>query len=592
MCIFANLIYNVLYMSFWDILLIVINFAGALAVFLFAMKLMSEGLQKIAGSKMRAVLSRFTGKPLSGILTGTAVTAAIQSSSATTVMVVSFVNAGLLSLAGAVAVIMGANIGTTVTAWIITLFGLGESAGGFSLPMLLATVSLFFIFSHKDRMKSIGQSVIGLALLLIGMELLQAAMPNLEEYPAFLHALGTMSDYGFWSILLFIAIGAALTCLVQASAAMMAITLVMCYNGWIGFDVAVALVMGQNIGTTITANLAAMVANTAGKKAARAHLVFNVVGVVITLVVFSPLMRFIAHLTEGMTGCSPYVPATDEAYNPESVPMAISLFHTVFNVGNTIILAFFIPQILKIVDWMVKAKQEESSEDEFRLTYIEGNWLSTAELNLQSAKSEIAEFSKRVLRMYTFLPGLRTAESDEAFDAIMARIAKYEDITDRMEMEISKFLTKVGSGDVSEHASQRISSMLRIIDNLESIGDTVYQIAMTRRNKREDAVHFDAGLNANLQHMSELVQKALDVMDSNLRDYDHIDLDAAYAAEHEINAFRDRLRNQHLDALKLGVYDYAIGNAYSSLYALYEKLGDYVINVSEAIDGSRKHAED
>ncbi len=579
-------------MEVTDILFIILNLAGALAIFLFAMKLMSEGLQKIAGSKMRAVLSRFTDKPLSGILTGTAVTAAIQSSSATTVMVVSFVNAGLLSLAGAVAVIMGANIGTTVTAWIITLFGLGESAGGFSLPMLLATVSLFFIFSRKDRMKSIGQSVIGLALLLIGMELLQSAMPNLEEYPSFLHALGTMSGYGFWSILLFIAIGAALTCLVQASAAMMAITLVMCYNGWIGFDVAVALVMGQNIGTTITANLAAMVANTAGKKAARAHLVFNVVGVLVTLVVFSPLMRFIAHITEAMTGCSPYVPSTDAGYNPESVPMAISLFHTVFNVGNTIILAFFIPQILKIVDWMVKTKQDEPNEDEFRLTYIEGNWLSTAELNLQSAKSEIAEFSKRVLRMYTFLPGLRTAESDEEFDAVMARIAKYEDITDHMEMEISKFLTKVGSGDVSEHASQRISSMLRIIDNLESIGDTVYQIAMTRQNKREDAVHFDAGLNANLAHMSELVQKALDVMDRNLADYDHIDLDAAYAAEHEINAFRDRLRAQHLDALKLGVYDYAIGNAYSSLYALYEKLGDYVINVSEAIDGSRKHNDD
>jgi len=573
-------------MTFIDILLIIIKFAGALAVFLFAMKLMSEGLQKIAGSKMRAVLRRFTGKPLSGILTGTVVTAAIQSSSATTVMVVSFVNAGLLSLAGAVAVIMGANIGTTVTAWIITLFGLGGSGEGLSLPMLLATVSLFFIFSHKDRMKSIGQSIIGLALLLIGMELLQDAMPNLEEYPAFLQALATMSDFGFWSILLFIAIGAALTCLVQASAAMMAITLVMCYNGWIGFDVAVALVMGQNIGTTITANLAAMVANTAGKKAARAHLVFNVVGVIITLIVFSPLMSFIASLTEGMTDCSPYTPASDAAYNPESVPMAISLFHTVFNVGNTIILAFFIPQILRIVDWMVKAKDEES-EDEFRLTYIEGNWLSTAELNLQSAKSEIEDFSKRVLRMYTFLPGLRTAQSEEEFDNIMARIAKYEDITDHMELEITKFLTRVGSGDVSQHASERISSMLRIIDNLESIGDTIYQIAMTRKNKREDAVHFDAGLNANLKHMSELVQKALDVMDSNLHDYDHVDLDAAYAAEHEINAYRDRLRAQHLDALKLGVYDYAIGNAYSSLYAQYEKLGDYVINISEAIGGKR-----
>lgn len=578
-------------MEISDILFIILNMAGALAVFLFAMKLMSEGLQKLAGSKMRAVLKQITGNPLRGILTGTAVTAAIQSSSATTVMVVSFVNAGLLSLAGAVAVIMGANIGTTVTAWIITLFGLGEGIGGFSLPMLLATVSLFFIFSSRDRMKSIGQTVIGLALLLVGMELLQRPLANLDQYPEFLHAISTLSNYGFWSILLFVAIGAILTSLVQASAAMMAITLVMCYNGWIGFDVAVALVMGQNIGTTITANLAAMVANAAGKKAARAHLVFNVVGVVITLIAFVPLMHFIAYLTTEMSGCSPYADIHDPLYNRESVPLAISLFHTIFNVGNTIILAFFIPQILKVVDWMVKMPVEDS-EDEFRLTYIEGNWLSTAELNLQSAKSEIEEFSKRVLRMYTFLPGLRTAKEDEEFDAIMARIAKYEEITDRMEMEISKFLTKVGSGDISEHGSERISSMLRIIDNLESIGDTIYQIAMTRQNKREDAVHFDAGLNANLEEMRGLVQKALDVMDSNLHDYDHVDLDAAYAAEHAINACRDRLRAQHLDALKLGVYDYAIGNAYSSLYALYEKLGDYVINVSEAIDGSRKHAED
>ena len=574
-------------MNVWDIVTVILKLAGALAVFLFAMKLMSEGLQKIAGSKMRSVLKHITGNPLSGILTGTAVTAAIQSSSATTVMVVGFVNAGLLSLAGAVAVIMGANIGTTVTAWIITLFGLGDNAGGFSLPMLLAAISLFFIFSGRDKMKSIGQTIIGLALLLVGMELLQEPMSNLDQYPNFLHAISTLSDYGFWSILIFIAIGALLTCLVQASAAMMAITLVMCYNGWIGFDVAVALVMGQNIGTTITANLAALVANTAGKKAARAHLVFNVVGVIITLIVFSPLMNFIAFLTENMTGCSPYAPVDDPLYNRESVPLAISLFHTIFNVGNTIILAFFIPQILKIVDWMVKTKVEDT-EDEFRLTYIEGNWLSTAELNLQSAKSEIEEFSKRVLRMYTFLPGLRTAKDDEEFDSLIERITKDEDITDRMEQEITKFLTRVGSGDVSQHASERISTMLRIIDNLESIGDAIFQIAMTRKSKREDAVHFDSSLNANLAHMSELVQKALDVMDANLKDYDNIDLDAAYAAEHDINAYRDLLRAQHLDALKLGIYDYAIGNAYSALYALYEKLGDYIINVSEAIGGKKE----
>ena len=575
-------------MTFSEIAFVILNLAGALAVFLFAMKLMSEGLQKIAGSKMRAVLKQITGNPVRGILTGTVVTAAIQSSSATTVMVVSFVNAGLLSLGGAIAVIMGANIGTTVTAWIITLFGLGESAGAFSLPMLLAAVSLFFIFSGRDRMKSIGQTIIGLALLLVGMELLQRPLANLDQYPGFLNALGTLSDFGFWSILLFIAIGAILTCLVQASAAMMAITLVMCYNGWIGFDVAVALVMGQNIGTTITANLAALVANSAGKKAARAHLVFNVVGVVITLIVFSPLMHLIANITGDMTGCSPYTDVKDPNYNPESVPLAISLFHTIFNVGNTIILAFFIPTIIKIVNWMVKTKAEDA-EDEFRLTYIEGNWLSTAELNLQSAKNEIEEFSKRVLRMYTFLPDLRTAKSDEDFDAIMRRIEKYEEITDRMELEITKFLTRVGSGDISQHGSERISTMLRIIDNLESIGDAIFQIAKTRQAKREDAIHFDASLNANLAHMNELVQKALDVMDANLKDYDNVDLDAAYAAEHEINNYRDMLRSQHLDALKLGIYDYAIGNAYSGLYALYEKLGDYVINVSEAIGGKKEY---
>ena len=575
-------------MNFGEISVVILKLAGALAIFLFAMKLMSEGLQKIAGSKMRSVLKHITGNPLSGILTGTAVTAAIQSSSATTVMVVGFVNAGLLSLAGAVAVIMGANIGTTVTAWIITLFGLGGNAAGFSLPMLLAAISLFFIFSGRDKMKSVGQAVIGLALLLVGMELLQEPLANLDQYPGFLHAISTLSDYGFWSILIFVVIGALLTCLVQASAAMMAITLVMCYNGWIGFDVAVALVMGQNIGTTITANLAALVANAAGKKAARAHLVFNVVGVVLTLIAFAPLMRFIAYLTANITGCSPYTPVDDPLYNRESVPLAISLFHTIFNVCNTIILAFFIPQILKIVDWMVKSPVEET-EDEFRLTYIEGNWLSTAELNLQSAKSEIEEFSKRVLRMYTFLPNLRTAKDDEEFEAILARIVKYEDITDRMEQEITKFLTRVGSGDVSQHAAERISMMLRIIDNLESIGDAVYQIAMTRKSKRDDAVHFDASLNDNLAHMSDLVQKALDIMDSNLKDYGNIDLDAAYAAEHEINSYRDLLRTQHLEALRLGRYDYAIGNAYSGFYALYEKLGDYVINVSEAIGGKKEY---
>ncbi len=331
-----------------DILLIIINFAGALAVFLFAMTQMSAGLQKVAGSQMRAILARFTGNPLGGILTGMGVTMAIQSSSATTVMVVSFVSSGLLTLAGAVPVIMGANIGTTATAWLLTLLGMGGGDSAFSLPLTLAAVSLPMLLSRREKPRNVGQTIIGLALLLVGMDLLKGAMPNLEEYPALLRAIASLSGHGFGSVLIFTAIGALMTCIVQASAATMAITLLMCQNGWIGFEMAVALVMGENIGTTITANLAATVTNDAGKKAARAHLMFNVVGVVLTLLAFRPLTGLVAHVAEGMTGSSPYVAAG-------SIPVAISLFHTMFNVANTLIQVWFIRQIVWAVDRMVQS---------------------------------------------------------------------------------------------------------------------------------------------------------------------------------------------------------------------------------------------
>lgn len=578
-------------MSALNIVLIIINFIGALAVFLFGMKLMSEGLQKVAGNGLRNILSKMTNNPVRGILTGVLVTTAIQSSSATTVMVVSFVNAGLITLSGAIAVIMGANIGTTVTAWIITLFGLGQTDGLFSLPLLLAAIAMVFMFNKKDKMKSLSEFIIGLALLLIGLDLLQAAMPDLQQYPKLLEALGSLSNYGFWSILIFIVIGALLTCIMQSSSASMAVTLVMCYKGWIGFDVSVALVMGQNIGTTITANLAAMVANSTAKKAARAHLVFNVIGVLLTLIVFRPMTHIIADMTQSLTGFSPYSTNVTEAST--AIPWALSLFHTAFNVLNTLILVWFIPQIIKLVDMMVKTDSEDK-EDEFRLVFISRGYLNTAELNLQAAQKEIENFSKRVLRMYTFLPGLRTAKDEDEFNAIVHRIEKYEAITDRMELEIANFLTKISEGELSEHGSQRISAMLRIIDNLESIGDAIYQMAMLRKSKRETEVHFDDELNANIAHMSQLVQNALDVMDKNLHtDYSvtSIDINESYRAEDAINKYRDVLRNRHLDALKLGVYDYTIGSVYSSIYSLYEKMGDYIINVSEAIDNSKKASE-
>lgn len=557
-------------MKLTEILLIIVNFAGSLALFLFAMKVMSEGLQKAAGSRMRSVLGRITGRPISGIVTGMAVTAAIQSSSATTVMVVSFVNAGLLSLSSAVAVIMGANIGTTVTAWIITLLGLGESSGYFNLPLIIAAVSLLFLFRKRDKMKSVGQTIIGLSLLLVGMSFLKGAMPDLGDYPALLHGIATLGGHGFWSVILFVLIGAILTCLVQASAATMAITLLMLHNGWIGLDIAVALVMGENIGTTITSNIAAMVAGTAGKRAARAHLVFNVIGVLLTLILFRPILSLVQFVF------------------PTNTPMALSFFHTLFNVMNVSIQSWFIPQIVKIVTFMVPEKEGEADSDDYKLTYISRGPVSTAELNLQNAKHEIKLFSEQVLRMYALLPGLRKVKNAEEMDAAVGRVERYEQLTDRMDMELTKFLVTVGGNGISDNGSERIGSMIRISDNLESIGDSILQIALTRKNKYADAVHFSDAQNARLAEMSDLVEKALQVMDANLADYDRTDhvsaegMESAEEAEQNVNACRDRLRVGHIDALKHGQYGYEVGNAYSSLYAQYEKLADFIINVSES----------
>lgn len=562
--------------------------AGALGVFLYGMKLMSDSLQKIAGNKMRTILAKMTDKPVRGILTGTIVTTAIQSSSATTVMVVSFVNAGLLSLAGAIAVIMGANIGTTVTAWIISLFGLSESSNAFTFPLVAIAIALPFMFMKKDKLKSIHEFIIGLALLLMGMHFLQEAMPDLSQYPRFLETLGRLSDYGYLSILLFICVGAILTCVVQASAAMMAITLVMCYKGWIGFDVAVALVMGQNIGTTITANIAAMVANTMAKKAARAHLVFNVLGVVITLIVFYPLLRLIAKITIAVMGADPYILPGQEGYEPTAIPMALSIFHTFFNVVNTMILAWFIPQIIRIVNWMVKTPETEG-EEVFKLKYIPSHFVNTSELDIESAQQEIRLFSSRVVNMFDLLPKLTNAKSNEDFDTIMAKISKDEDITDKLEIEIAKFLTHISEAVGSKEGSKKISAMLRIIDNLESIGDSIYHISITKKAQREQDMNFGANNDGHLFKMYDCVRQALIIMDANLsKNYEDVDITSAYQAEEDINEFRNLLRDAHLEAIKSGEYTYEVGTLYSSLYAIYEKIGDFVINVSQAIVTSQE----
>ena len=576
-------------MTATEIILLLLKVIGAVVIFIYGMTLMSEGLQKMAGNRMRSILGRMTNNPVSGILTGTAVTAAIQSSSATTVMVVSFVNSGLLSLAGAIAVVMGANIGTTITSWII-LLGMGGGMEKFMFPLILCALALPFMISKRSKTKAVSEFVIGLAILLVGLQFLQDAIPDLSTNQALLSFMGSLSNSGFLSILLFVAIGALLTAIVQSSSASMAITLVMCANQWIGFDVAIALVMGQNIGTTITANIAAAVTNANGKKTARAHFLFNLIGTVITLILFYPVTHLIAYVTESFTGADVYSASTAEI--AAALPLAITLFHTLFNVVNTVILAFFIPWLIKIVNWMVKTPPEEA-EMPTHLKFISGGYLNTAELNLQSAQKEIEHFSQRVVRMYGILPNLDNAK-DKEFDEMFERIKKYEGITDRMELEIASFLTKVSEGDLSLQSSQRISSMLRIVDNLESIGDSIYQMAILKKNQREQGISLDQECRNNLDNMYLLVEKSLKVMDNNLNQpYDKIDLAEAYAAENEINALRDRLRANHLNALKNRSYTYQAGSTYSGMYALYEKTGDYVINVSEAIDieNSQKNQE-
>ena len=568
-------------MSIFDVL----SMIGGLCLFLFGMSLMGQALERRAGGKMNSVLTKMTTNKLAGFFTGCGVTAVIQSSSATTVMVVGFVNSGLMSLKQAANVIMGANVGTTVTGWILSLGGISGDSMWLKLlkpssftPILALIGIILYMFTKKHTHKDTGMILLGFATLMFGMETMTTSVSGLADVPSF-QQLFLM----FKNPLLGLLAGAVLTAIIQSSSASVGILQALAVTGQVSYGAAIPIIMGQNIGTTITANLAAMVANANGKKAARAHLVFNVIGVVLTLIVYRPVLNLIANMTVGMVGSDPYTAVGAAGYDPNAIPMALSLFHTFFNVVNTCLLAWFIPAILKIVDWMVPTRVEDE-EFSFRLKYIGGHWMSTAELNMEAAKREIEEFSKRVLRMYTFLPGLRTAKDDEEFDATMERIEKYEEITDRMEMEIANFLTHISEGDLSQEGSQRISAMLRVVDNLESIGDSIYQIAATRKNKRETAVHFDDHLNDNLEQMTRLVQQSLTVMDANLKgDYDKVDMESANAAEAAVNQFRDKLRAEHLDALKTAKYDFTIGNAYSGLYALYEKLGDYVINVSEAI---------
>ena len=553
--------------SFFDFLRLI----GSLALFLYGMKIMSEGLQKFAGDSLRRILTAMTTNRVTGVLTGVFITALIESSSATTVMVVSFVNAGLLTLTQSIGVIMGANIGTTVTAWLISALGFKVDIAAFALPLLAFALPLFF--SGKSSRKSIGEFVFGFAFLFMGLQSLKANAPDLGANPEMLAFVQNYTDMGFFSIILFLFIGAILTMIVQASAATMAITLIMCANGWIDYHLGVALVLGENIGTTITANLAALTGNTQARRAALAHLVFNVFGVMWVLVLFYPFTNAVSwFVTHVMKVSDPAV----------AVSFKLAAFHTAFNISNTFIMIWFVSLIEKTVCTLIKPKVED---EEYRLRYITGGMLSTAELSILQAHKEISLFAERTARMFNMVKELFYEKNEETFLKTYSRIEKYENISDRMEIEIANYLTEVSEGRLSSESKEEIRIMLRAVSEIESIADSCNNLARSIKRRNEFKSEFTEEQNKHLDHMFELVSGALDRMNVILHKPElvHDDINPSYNIENEINNYRNQLKSRNIEDINNKLYQYQDGVYYMDMVSESEKLGDYVLNVVQAV---------
>lgn len=562
----------------------ILTLVGALGLFLFGMKLMSEALQKVAGNKMRTILAAMTSSRIKGVFTGLLVTTTIQSSSATTVMIVSFVNAGLISLIASIGVIMGANIGTTVTAWIIAILGFKVSLSFISLPIIGLSFPLFF--SNNSNRKSWGEFMIGFAILFIGLQFLKESVPGLSGNHEALNFLSSFTNLGFLSILIFILVGTLLTVIIQSSSATMALTLVMCYNGLIPFELAAAMVLGENIGTTITANLAALVANVSAKRTARAHLIFNMFGVVWMVSVFHYFLLGIDYFLEQRHGVS-VLKTNLSQQDFESVhdlyPIGLAVFHTSFNILNTLLLIGFAPLIAKIATKMVPDTGEE--EEEFRLKFINSGLFSTSELAIIQARKEISSFGMRIEKMFTFIQILFDEEKTKKYHKLMSRIEKYEEITDTIELEIAVYLTKVSEGEISHESSKKIRAMLKIIDDMESVADAIYQLSKVIDNSRQNKSKFTQHQNNSIMEMFELIKHAFTEMNINLdNSFSDMNIEGAQNIEKQINEKRNQLRQQHIEDLKEKKYKHKTGTFYSDIFSINERIGDYIINVSEAIE--------
>ena len=551
--------------SFYDFLKLI----GSLGLFLYGMKIMSEGLQKVAGDRLRSILTAMTTNRVTGVLTGVLITALIQSSSATTVMVVSFVNAGLLTLAESISVIMGANIGTTVTAWIISIFGFKVDMAAFALPLL--AIALPLIFSGKSNRKSIGEFIFGFSFLFMGLSYLKANAPDLNANPEMLAFVQNYTDMGFFSILLFLFIGTILTMIVQASAATMAITLIMCANGWISLELGAALVLGENIGTTITANLAALTANTQAKRAALAHFVFNVFGVIWVLIIFHPFMQLVNWVVDTFF----------QTNNPEvAISYKLSAFHSIFNICNVCLLIWGVKLIERTVCALIRPKEED---EEPRLRFITGGMLSTAELSILQARKEIHLFAERTHRMFGMVQDLLHTDKDDDFNKLFSRVEKYENISDNMELEIANYLNQVSEGRLSSESKLQIRAMLREVTEIESIGDSCYNLARTINRKRQTNQDFTEKQYEHIHFMMKLTDDALAQMIVVVEKPEHqsIDINKSFNIENEINNYRNQLKNQNILDVNNKEYDYQMGVYYMDIIAECEKLGDYVVNVVE-----------
>ncbi|MBR3766228.1 MAG: Na/Pi cotransporter family protein [Muribaculaceae bacterium] len=567
---------------------------GAVGIFLYGMTLMSEGLQKAAGNGLRNILGAMTRNRFTGALTGFSITALIQSSSASTVMVVSFVSAGLMTLAQSVAVIMGANVGTTATAWIITLFGFKVDIGAFAIPIIAFCIPL--LFSSNSRRKSIGEIVLGFALLFIGLDWIEANVPDLKSSPEIFGFLTQYANMGYVSALIFVLIGIITTMIIQSSSAAIAIVLIMCTKGWITFDLACAMILGSNIGTTITPIIASLGANLAAKRAALCHLMFNVLGTIWALALFIPFTDLTVWVTEHLgqgdptelyatiNGSTPADP-TQIAIMAGWASFGLSIFHTIFNLINLSVMIWMTGFYVKVVEKIMPSKHK--GDDEFQLTYISSGRVAASELNMAQAEKEIGVFAKRVSRMLDMAQNLvHTKEGSDEFNKLYSRLEKYEEISDRMEIEIANYLNRCAEGRLSNQGKQRIAAMLNIISEIESIADSCFGVAKILARKQEGHVAFNDEIYGNIDSMFAYVKKAMKNMMVLLEDLEDVreeDIIVSYNHEREINNMRNNLRVANIENINNRHYEYQAGIYYMDLIGDLERTGDYIINVVDTV---------